>query len=92
MGSLTELLEDFFDLEKDYKEGQRMTRKNKEAALIEISKIIKLIMGEKAMPERQIDRFQKRYIDKGDEKAELKIQRNNRLKRQIVNNFYQKHW
>jgi four helix bundle protein len=92
MGSLNELLEDFFDLEKDYKEGQRRTKKDKEQALREISKIIKLLMGEKTMLQRQIEGLQKRFIEKGDEKEELRWKRKEEQKRQLLGRFYRKHW
>lgn len=92
MGSLNELLEDYFDLEKDYKEGQRKTKKDKEEALAEISKIIKLLMGEKTMLERQMEGLRKRFIQKGDEKEDLRRQRTDEQKKQIVNSFYNKHW
>ena len=92
LGSLTELLEDFFDLEKDYKEGQRKTKKNKEEALGEISKIIKLLMGEKTMLLRQIEGLRARLIAKGDEKEELQQERQQEQKRQIVGQFNRKHW
>lgn len=91
-GSLNELLEDYFDLEKDYKEGQRKTRKDKEEALAEISKIIKLLMGEKTMLERQIEGLRQRFIQKGDEKEELRQERQQEQKRQIVNSFNRKYW
>lgn len=91
-GSLMELLEDYFDLERDFKEGQRSARKDKEAALAEISKIIKLLMGEKTMLERQIEGLRKRFIQKGDEKEELRQERQQEQKRQIVNQWNRRHW
>ncbi|MBM2820552.1 MAG: rRNA-associated protein [Candidatus Berkelbacteria bacterium] len=91
MGSLTELLEDYFDLEKDIKEGRRKTRNNEEAQGI-ISKAIKLLMGEKTMLSRQMEGLQKRFIQKGDEKDELRKDRQDEQKRQIVNNWNRKNW
>lgn len=91
-GSLNELLEDYFDLEKDYKEGRRKTRKDKEEALEEISKIIKLLMGEKTMLERQIEGLRKRFIQKGDEKEALRHERQEEQKRQLFNGFNRKYW
>lgn len=59
MGSLNELLEDFWDLEKEYKEGQR---DGKETVLAEISVVIKLLMGEKTMLQRQMVGLRKKLI------------------------------
>ena len=91
MGSLTELLEDYFDLEKDIKRGLRRTRKDKEELRI-LSKGIKLLMGEKTMLERQIEGLRKRFIQKGDEKEEMRQERQQEQKRQIVNNYNRKYW
>lgn len=92
MGSLTELLEDYFDLEKDYKEGQRKTKNNKEEVLREISKIIKLLMGEKTMLQRQTEGLRERFIQRGDEKEILGKQRQDEQKRQIVNQWNRRYW
>lgn len=91
MGSLTELLEDCFDLEKDIKEERRKT-KNDEEGLRILSKIIKLLMGEKTMLARQIEGLQHRFVEKGDEKEDLKKDRQDYQKRQIVNNYNRRHW
>lgn len=91
MGSLMELLEDYFDIEKDIKEGRRKT-KNDEETLRKISKIIKLLMGEKTMLERQMEGLRKRFIEKGDEKEEMRQERQQEQKRQIVNNYNRKYW
>lgn len=91
MGSLTELLEDYFDLEKDYKKGLRKTRKDNEELEI-ISKAIKLLMGEKTMLTRQMEGLQTRFIQRGDEKEEMGKLRQDEQKRQIVNNWNRKHW
>lgn len=91
MGSLTELLEDCFDLEKDIKEGQRKT-KNNEEALRRLSEIIKLLMGEKTMLSRQIEGLRHRFVEKGDEEEGLKKDRQDYQKRQIVNNYNRQHW
>ena len=91
MGSLNELLEDYFDLEKDIKEGLSKTRNNEEALRM-ISKAIKLLMGEKTMLTRQMEGLQKRFIEKGDEKEEMRQERQQEQKRQIVNNYNRKYW
>lgn len=91
-GSLNELLEDYFDLEKDYTEGQRKTRQDKEEALRMISRAIKLLMGEKTMLERQMAGLRKRFVQKGDEKEEMRQERYNEQKRQIVNQWNRKYW
>jgi len=56
-GSLLELLEDCLELEKDIKGGQRKTRDDY-GALKDLSKIIKLCMGEKTMLKKQIERIE----------------------------------
>jgi four helix bundle protein len=56
-GSLLELLEDCTELEKDIKGDQRKTKDNN-GALAELSKIIKLCMGEKTMLKNQMDRIE----------------------------------
>jgi len=56
-GSLLELLEDSMELEKDIKGGQRRTKDDK-AALEQLSKIIKLCMGEKTMLKKQMERIE----------------------------------
>lgn len=56
-GSLLELLEDCFELEKEIKGGLRKTRDN-EGALRDLSKIIKLCMGEKTMLKNQLERVE----------------------------------
>lgn len=91
MGSLTELLEDYFDLEKDIKKGLRRIKNDKETLRI-LSKGIKLLMGEKTMLERQMEGLRKRFIQKGDEKEELRWQRQQEQKRQIVNNYNRRYW
>lgn len=91
MGSLTELLEDYFDLERDIKRGLRKTKNDKEALRI-LSKGIKLLMGEKTMLERQTEGLRKRFIQRGDEKEEMRQERYNEQKRQIVNNYNRKYW
>ena len=63
-GSLLELLEDSFELEKDIKGGQRKTRDNK-AATMDLSKIIKLCMGEKTMLKNQMDRIENMAGEQG---------------------------
>lgn len=98
MGSLNELLEDFFDLEKDIKRGLRKTclagrqAKNDKEALRILSKGIKLLMGEKTMLQRQMEGLRKRFVLKGDEKEELRQERQQEQKRQIVNNYNRKYW
>lgn len=91
MGSLMELLEDYFDLEKDIKKGLRKTKNDKEA-LRRLSEIIKLLMGEKTMLERQMAGLRKRFIEKGDEKEEMRQERQQEQKRQMVNNWNRKYW
>jgi four helix bundle protein len=56
-GSLLELLEDCLELEKDINGGQRNT-KDDEKALADLSKIIKLCMGEKTMLKNQTERME----------------------------------
>jgi len=63
-GSLLELLEDCFALEKDIKEGQRKTRDN-DGALKDLSKIIKLCMGEKTMLKNQMERIEMMVGEQG---------------------------
>ena len=91
MGSLTELLEDYFDLEKDYKKGLRKTRKDNEELRI-LSKGIKLLMGEKTMLARQMEGLRTRFIQKGDEKEEMQSERKQAQKIQIVNQWNRKNW
>lgn len=91
MGSLTELLEDYFDLEKDFLEKRRKTRGNNEELRI-LSKGIKLLMGEKTMLGRQMEGLRKRFVQKGDEKEEMRSERQQEQKRQIVNNYNRKYW
>lgn len=55
-GSLLELLEDSLELEKDIKGGLRKTKDN-EQALLDLSKIIKLCMGEKTMLKKQMEQI-----------------------------------
>lgn len=87
IGSLNELLEDYFDLEKDYKEGQRRTKKNKEEALATISRAIKLLMGELTMLNRQREGLGKKYIIEGDEREELTARHNQERKKKILRNY-----
>ncbi len=56
-GSLIELLEDYFKLEKDINGGQRETKDN-DGALRIISMAIKLCMGEKTMLKNQMDKIE----------------------------------
>lgn len=56
-GSLLELLEDSLTLEKDIQGGQRKTKDNN-GALRDLSRIIKLCMGEKTMLFRQMERIE----------------------------------
>jgi len=91
MGSLTELLEDYFDLEKEIKEGRRKTRNNEEALRI-LSRGIKLLMGEKTMLSRQAEGLKSRFIEKGDEKEEMQDKRRQEQKRQIVNQWNRRNW
>lgn len=88
IGSLNELLEDYFDLEKDYKEGQRKTKKNKEEALAAISQLIKLLMGELTMLKRQREGLEKRYVELGDERESLGNRRNQEKKKRLLTNYY----
>jgi len=92
LGSLNELLEDYFELEKDCKEGQRKTKKDKKAALVVISRIIKLLMGEKTMLVNQIEGLKKKYIREGDERENLNRRRNQEKKKQIVRNYNWRNW
>lgn len=91
MGSLNELLEDYFDLEKDYKSGRRKAKNNNDELRI-ISKMIKLLMGEKTMLGRQMEGLKNRFIQKGDEKEEMQFQRKQEQKKQIVNQWNRKYW
>lgn len=63
-GSLLELLEDSFELEKDIKGEQRNTKDNYRA-MGDLSKIIKLCMGEKTMLKKQIERMEEMAGDQG---------------------------
>jgi len=63
-GSLLELLEDCFALEKDIKGGQRTTKDN-DRALRDLSKIIKLCMGEKTMLKNQMEQMEKMAGEQG---------------------------
>lgn len=56
-GSLLELLEDSMELEKDIKGGLRKT-KDDDGALGDLSRIIKLCMGEKTMLKNQMERIE----------------------------------
>lgn len=63
-GSLLELLEDCLELEKDIKGGQRKTKDNNRA-LADLSKIIKLCMGEKTMLKNQIEKIEQMAGEQG---------------------------
>lgn len=63
-GSLVELLEDYFALEKDIKGRQRKTKDN-EKAIREISTLIKLCMGEKSMLKSQMETMEKIVGEQG---------------------------
>lgn len=63
-GSLAELLEDYFTMEKDIKGGQRKT-KDDNGALRIISKAIKLCMGEKTMLENQMNKIESMVGEQG---------------------------
>ena len=91
MGSLTELLEDYFDLEKEIKKGLRKTKNYKEKLRI-LSKGIKLLMGEKTMLSRQMEGLQSRFIQKGDEKEKMQDKRKQEQKQQMVNQYNRKYW
>ena len=56
-GSLLELLGDCLTLEKDIKGGQRNTKDDK-GALRDLSRIIKLCMGEKTMLKNQMEKIE----------------------------------
>ena len=56
-GSLLELLEDCFELEKDIKGGQRKTKDDYTAAR-DLSILIKLCMGEKTMLKNQMEKIE----------------------------------
>ncbi len=63
-GSLLELLGDCLTLEKDIKGGQRKT-KDDEGALRDLSKIIKLCMGEKTMLKNQMEKIEQMVGEQG---------------------------
>lgn len=63
-GSLIELLEDYFELEKDIKGGQRVTKDNN-GALGTISRAIKLCMGERTMLKKQMEQIEQMAGDQG---------------------------
>lgn len=84
LASLIELLEDYFELEREYKGG---LRKTKGSELEEISKIIKLLMSEKTMLLRQIESLENKYIDFGDQKEDLVFKHNQNIKRKIIGNL-----
>jgi len=87
IGSLNELLEDYFDLEKDYKEGLRKTKKDKEMALATISQAIKLLMGELTMLKRQREGLEKKYIAEGDEREKLISRHDQERKKKILRSY-----
>ena len=63
-GSLLELLEDFSELEKDIKTQKRKTKDDK-GALKDLSRLIKLCMGEKTMLRTQMDQMGKMAGEQG---------------------------
>lgn len=63
-GSLMELLEDFLELEKEIKGGQRKTKDNN-GILDIISRAIKLCMGEKTMLKNQMEKMEKMVGEEG---------------------------
>lgn len=63
-GSLMELIEDYLEVEKEIKGGQRKT-KDDEGALRDISRAIKLCMGEKTMLKNQMERIEKMVGEQG---------------------------
>jgi len=80
-------LEDYFDLEKDYKEGLRKTKKDKEMALATISQAIKLLMGELTMLKRQREGLEKKYIAEGDEREKLISRHDQERKKKILRSY-----
>ena len=84
LASLIELLEDYFELEREYR-GR--LRKTKGQELDEISKTIKLLMGEKMMLLRQIEGLENKYINSGDQKEDLIFKRKQNIKRKIIGNL-----
>lgn len=63
-GSLLELLEDSLELEKDIKMGIRKTKDDK-GGLRDLSRIIKLCMGEKTMLKSQMERIEAMVGEQG---------------------------
>lgn len=91
--SLEELKEDYRELEREYKQGIRKDKeKNKEEMIRIIEEISTKIYGEDCMLGRQIEGLKKRFIQQGDEKENLQVQRNNFRKRQLVRNWQARHW
>lgn len=64
LASLVELLEDLFDLEQEIKGRQRNTSDD-QGALREISRLIKLLMGEKTMLVNQMEEIFKMAGEQG---------------------------
>jgi four helix bundle protein len=90
-GSLIELLEDFLELEKDIKGGQRKTRDD-DTALRDLSKLIKLCMGERTMLKRQMERTEEMVGEQGlltQNQRIAKSMEENRRREQKFNNWLQ---
>ena len=90
-GSLVELLEDFWELEKGIKGGQRRTRDD-DGALGDLSKLIKLCMGERTMLKRQMERTEEMVGEQGlltQNQRIAKSMEENRRREQKFNNWLQ---
>lgn len=91
-GSLLELLEDSLELEKDVKGGRRKT-KDDNGALGDLSRIIKLCMGEKTMLKNQMDRIEVMVGDQGllsQNQRIAKVMEENRLREKEFDSWIQK--
>ena len=91
-GSLLELLEDCLGLEKDIKGGQRKTRDDK-GALRDLSRIIKLCMGEKTMLKNQMERIEMMAGEQGllsENQRIAKAMEENRRKEKEFDQWIQK--
>ena len=85
-GSLLELLEDCLELEKDIKGGQRKT-KDDIGVLRELSKLIKLCMGEKTMLKNQMDKMEimagQQGLMSSNQRATLVMEENSRREKEF---------
>lgn len=92
-GSLLELLEDCFALEKDIKGGLRKTKDNN-GATRDLSIIIKLCMGEKTMLKKQMERIEMMAGEQGlmsQNQRIAKVMAENRRKEEEFDRWVKEH-